>query len=296
MRAVADAAGRAPDAAVRAALEGRAAASSSRSPTRARRWRSPRTATLAQDAVRRRRVQTGFTTFEGERLGQVAQPLELGGDVVQVALYSRSFDDVAETVSFVRERLLWRERWPRWWWRCSAASWSRRRCPSACGRLERAARDGAARARHRAAAGHVRRRARSARARVQRDAGASSARSTWRAGSSSPTPRTSCARRSSRSAGSSSCCRTRSSTRRRATSSSRRWREQVSASRSWPSTCSTCRDSTPARCKLQTEDGRPRRARRGRSPASSGRRSRSTSTELDLTCSGDPAWRRHLRP
>ena len=61
---------------------------------------------LAQEAVRRKRTQTGFSTFEGERLGQLAQPLVHDGDVVQVALYSRSFDDVAETVSFVRERVL----------------------------------------------------------------------------------------------------------------------------------------------------------------------------------------------
>jgi signal transduction histidine kinase len=66
----------------------------------------PDNGALAELAVRRKRVQTGFHTFGGERLGQLAQPLEDGGEVVEVALYSRSFDDVAETVSFVRERVL----------------------------------------------------------------------------------------------------------------------------------------------------------------------------------------------
>jgi two-component system OmpR family sensor kinase len=66
----------------------------------------PENPELAELAVHRKRAQTGFHTFEDERLGQLAQPLEFDGDVVQVALYSRSFDDVAETVSFVRRRVL----------------------------------------------------------------------------------------------------------------------------------------------------------------------------------------------
>ena len=67
----------------------------------------PDNATLAEEAVRTKRVQTGFSAFESERLGQLAQPLlSSEGAVAQVALYSRSFDDVAETVSFVRERVV----------------------------------------------------------------------------------------------------------------------------------------------------------------------------------------------
>jgi two-component system, OmpR family, sensor kinase len=66
----------------------------------------PDNAGLVRRAVERKRYQTGFQTFDGERLGQIAQPLEFGGDTVWVGLYSRSFDDVAETVSFVRERVL----------------------------------------------------------------------------------------------------------------------------------------------------------------------------------------------
>jgi two-component system, OmpR family, sensor kinase len=61
---------------------------------------------LAAQAVRTRRMQTGFRAFGAERLGQIAQPLSFGGDTVWVALYSRSFDDVAETVAFVRNRVL----------------------------------------------------------------------------------------------------------------------------------------------------------------------------------------------
>jgi two-component system, OmpR family, sensor kinase len=66
----------------------------------------PRNPVLERRAAREGRSQTGFQTFDGERLGQIAQPLEFGGDAVWVALYSRSFDDVAETVAFVRERVL----------------------------------------------------------------------------------------------------------------------------------------------------------------------------------------------
>jgi hypothetical protein len=61
---------------------------------------------LARRAVRTKRLQTGYRSFGGERLGQVAQPLQYSGDTVWVALYSRSFEDVAETVSFVRDRVL----------------------------------------------------------------------------------------------------------------------------------------------------------------------------------------------
>jgi signal transduction histidine kinase len=61
---------------------------------------------LAAQAVRARRTQTGFRNFGGERQGQIAQPLRYGGDTVWVALYSRSFEDVGETVAFVRNRVL----------------------------------------------------------------------------------------------------------------------------------------------------------------------------------------------
>ena len=133
---------------------------------------------------------------------------------------------MAETVSFVRERVLGATAG-------RAAACADRRLPGRAGAVQaraparaRSAR-GVARALHRAAAGDVLGRARPAHPRVQRDAGPAPRSSTWRARSSSPPPRTSCARRSSRSAGSSSCSRTRTSTRRPAASSWRRWREQV---------------------------------------------------------------------
>jgi two-component system, OmpR family, sensor kinase len=61
---------------------------------------------LATAAVNEGSPQRGEVSFGGERLGQLAQPLDFNGDVVWVALYSRSFDDVAETVAFVRDRVL----------------------------------------------------------------------------------------------------------------------------------------------------------------------------------------------
>ena len=66
----------------------------------------PENEPLARRAVRANRLQTGFQTFQGERLGQVAQPLDFAEDTVWVALYSRSFEDVADTVSLVRDRVL----------------------------------------------------------------------------------------------------------------------------------------------------------------------------------------------
>jgi signal transduction histidine kinase len=66
----------------------------------------PQNDPLARRAVRSGRVQTGFTNFRGEKLGQLAQPLDYLGEPNRVALYSRSLADVAETVSFIRKRVL----------------------------------------------------------------------------------------------------------------------------------------------------------------------------------------------
>jgi two-component system OmpR family sensor kinase len=66
----------------------------------------PQNQALATRAVLSHRTQTGFMNFASDRLGQIAQPLRFGGDTVWVALYSRSFDDVSETVAFVRNRVL----------------------------------------------------------------------------------------------------------------------------------------------------------------------------------------------
>ena len=93
---------------------------------------------------------------------------------------------------------------------------------------------------------------------------------TRRASSSSRRPRTSCARRSSRSAGSSSCSRTRTSTRTRAPSSSTRCAARSSACASSPPSCSTSRGWRRAR--WSCAPSRPTSASwRARSRASSAR-------------------------
>jgi two-component system, OmpR family, sensor kinase len=62
---------------------------------------------LAQRSLIRRRMQVGYgTSTRGEELGMVAQPLTTTGKLPRVAFYSRDFDDVRETVAFVRDRVL----------------------------------------------------------------------------------------------------------------------------------------------------------------------------------------------
>ncbi len=67
---------------------------------------APENDALAARAIDTGELARGQGTLDGERLGEIAQPLSRQGSVDWVALYSRSFDDVAETVSFVRRRLL----------------------------------------------------------------------------------------------------------------------------------------------------------------------------------------------
>jgi signal transduction histidine kinase len=62
---------------------------------------------LAARAVRSGRMQTGFGSFQGEDIGLVAQPIGPEKNPQWVAVYSRSFEEVAETVSFIRGRVLW---------------------------------------------------------------------------------------------------------------------------------------------------------------------------------------------
>jgi two-component system OmpR family sensor kinase len=66
----------------------------------------PTEVTLLRRAIRTRRSQAGFTTFLGDDIGVVAQPLLLGGEPQRVALYSRDLKEVEETVSFIRSRVL----------------------------------------------------------------------------------------------------------------------------------------------------------------------------------------------
>jgi two-component system OmpR family sensor kinase len=61
---------------------------------------------LAQRALILRRMQAEYGTFRGEEIGMVAQPLTTRGKLPRVAFYSRDFDDVRETVAFVRDRVL----------------------------------------------------------------------------------------------------------------------------------------------------------------------------------------------
>jgi two-component system, OmpR family, sensor kinase len=67
----------------------------------------PRADALAARAVRTGRTQTGFGSFQGEDVGLVAQPIGPAKDPQWVAVYSRGFEEVAETVTFIRERVLW---------------------------------------------------------------------------------------------------------------------------------------------------------------------------------------------
>ena len=178
------------------------------------------------------------------------------------------------------------------WPRCAAllVALDRRLARRAPAGAARAARGARRRRGRRAAAsidplpGGLRGRARPAHAHLQRDAGAAARRSTWRARSSSPPPRTSCARRSSRWPASSSCCRTRTSTRRRGASSSTRCASRSRGCRSCRSTCSTCRGSTPARSSSQTEPVDLAELAARRSSASSRPRSPTTAPSSRCDC------------
>src|ERR687895_703001 len=66
----------------------------------------PRNDALLRKALGTRRPQSGFDTFLGQDIGLVAQPLLLGGEPQRVALYSRDFEEVEETVAFIRGRVL----------------------------------------------------------------------------------------------------------------------------------------------------------------------------------------------
>jgi signal transduction histidine kinase len=61
---------------------------------------------LARRALIRHRTQSGYDTFRGEQVGMVAQPIRSSGKLPRVAVYSRDFEDVQETVAFVRDRVL----------------------------------------------------------------------------------------------------------------------------------------------------------------------------------------------
>ena len=62
---------------------------------------------LAGRAIRTGKTQSGFGSFQGEDIGIVAQPIGPKKNPQWVAVYSRNFEEVAETVSFIRGRVLW---------------------------------------------------------------------------------------------------------------------------------------------------------------------------------------------
>jgi two-component system, OmpR family, sensor kinase len=62
---------------------------------------------LAARAVRSGRTQSGFDDFQGEDIGVVAKAVGPKSNPEWVAVYSRGFEEVAETVSFIRGRVLW---------------------------------------------------------------------------------------------------------------------------------------------------------------------------------------------
>jgi signal transduction histidine kinase len=61
---------------------------------------------LELSAIRAGEVRTGRRSFEGQELGQLAQPLYSRGRAERLALYSKSFEDVEESVALVQNRLL----------------------------------------------------------------------------------------------------------------------------------------------------------------------------------------------
>jgi signal transduction histidine kinase len=61
---------------------------------------------LLRRAVVRNHVVSGATEFRGAKVGQLALPLENLGGPTRVILYSRSYEDITETVSFIRSRVL----------------------------------------------------------------------------------------------------------------------------------------------------------------------------------------------
>jgi two-component system OmpR family sensor kinase len=61
---------------------------------------------LARRAIETRHIQRGYGTFRDEEIGMIAQRIKSPGRRARVAFYSRGFEDVEATVSFVRDRIL----------------------------------------------------------------------------------------------------------------------------------------------------------------------------------------------
>jgi len=61
---------------------------------------------LARRAIETEHIQRAYGVFGDEEIGMVAQRLNNRSGLPRVAFYSRDFDDVQETVAFVRDRVL----------------------------------------------------------------------------------------------------------------------------------------------------------------------------------------------
>jgi signal transduction histidine kinase len=61
---------------------------------------------LALRAIETRHLQSAYGSYRGEEIGVVAQPISSPSKLPRVAFYSRDFEDVQETVAFVRNRVL----------------------------------------------------------------------------------------------------------------------------------------------------------------------------------------------
>ena len=145
VRSVSDGAGRPGDAARRAAVGASPGGRSFYVITDSREERGcRRTSPLAETAVRTHKLERDESAPGGEQLGQVAQPLTYRDQVDWVALYSRDFDDVTETVSFIRDRLLARHRGRAARGADRRLRSSPRPSPAGCKRLEVAAEEVAA--------------------------------------------------------------------------------------------------------------------------------------------------------
>src|SRR4051794_377155 len=66
----------------------------------------PRNTSLVERAVRSRQIQTTSASFRGGQVGLAAQPLYYRGRADWIAVYSLNLDDVSESVSLIRSRVL----------------------------------------------------------------------------------------------------------------------------------------------------------------------------------------------
>ena len=66
----------------------------------------PKNDALIRRAILTRRQQRALTTFKGQEIGMVVQPLLRDGEPARAVIYSRDLEDVAATVEFVRDRVL----------------------------------------------------------------------------------------------------------------------------------------------------------------------------------------------